>query len=80
MNARRRFLVLGALPLVGILFSPLLGCNSPHRRSNDYGYYRDRQEQRKLAAHQRDEWRRLEQEQADRRRAEDTGFWWPIWR
>jgi|KBSSwiStaDraftv2_1062776.scaffolds.fasta_scaffold900569_2 hypothetical protein len=81
MNARRRTLVLGAVLLVGILSSPLVGCNSPHRRSNDYGYSRDREEQRELAAHQREEQRNLDREQAARDRSYDERHsWWPFWR
>lgn len=81
MNGRRRAVVLAVLPLAGLLLTPLLGCDMPRRHSSSYSssdYYgnRDSDEQRELAAHQREEQRDLDREQDARRR----DSWWPFWR
>jgi hypothetical protein len=83
MNGRRRPVVLAVLPLtglLGLLFTPLLGCDLPRHHSHasdSSGYYgdRDSDEQRELAAHQREEQRALDREQDSRNRS-----WWPFGR
>jgi hypothetical protein len=86
MNTRRRPLVLAVLPFAALLLTPLLGCDMPRRHSyssgsSDYYGNRDRDEQRELAAHQREEQRSLDREQEARDRSyEGRHFWWPFWR
>jgi len=86
MNARRGPLVLAVLPFAALLLTPLLGCDMPRRHSYSSGspsYYgdRDSDEQRELAAHQREEQRNLDREQAARDRSyENSHSWWPFGR
>jgi hypothetical protein len=86
MNGRRRAVVLAVLPFAGLLLAPLLGCDMPRRHSYSSGspdYYgnRDSDEQRELAAHQREERRSLDRGQEARDRSyEGRHSWWPFWR
>jgi hypothetical protein len=86
MNRRRRPVFLAVLPLAGLLLTPLLGCDMPRRHSNwsgssDYYGNRDSDEQRELAAHQREEQRSLDREQEARDRSYNGSHsWWPFWR
>jgi hypothetical protein len=86
MNGRRRSVVVAVLPLAVLLLTPLLGCDMPRRHSyssgsSDYYANRDSDEQRELAAHQREEQRNLDREQEARDRSYNGRHsWWPFWR